>query len=79
MTRTDHDVAHQAREYLSTKEVSDLTGIPVGTWRFWRHRGQGPESFTLGTKRVVYRRSEIERWIADQEASTRRGGTPEVA
>ena len=70
--------ASAEREYLTTREVTELTGIPEGTWRFWRHAGQGPESFTLGGKRVVYRRSEIERWIAEQEATTRRGGTTEM-
>lgn len=81
MTETvlDHAaVATQLREFLNTREVSDMTGIPVGTLRFWRHKRQGPESFALG-KKVMYRRSEVTRWIAEQEAATRRGGTPEVA
>jgi excisionase family DNA binding protein len=60
-------------EYLSTRRVSELTGVPVTTLRYWRHAGSGPASFTLG-RRVVYRRSEIERWIAEQEKTTRRGG-----
>ena len=43
------------REYLTTAEVSELTGIPVGTLRYWRHRrrGEGPKSFCLG-RRVAY-------------------------
>ncbi|OBI08658.1 hypothetical protein A5715_00645 [Mycolicibacter heraklionensis] len=46
-----------------------------GTLRFWRSTNQGPSSFSLGPRgRVVYRRSEVERWIADQEQATRRGG-----
>ncbi|WP_435794851.1 helix-turn-helix transcriptional regulator [Nocardia beijingensis] len=61
------------RELLTTKEVSELTGIPVGTLRFWRHSGIGMASFAL-RKRVVYRRSEVERWIAEQESATKRGG-----
>lgn len=60
-------------EYMSTAQVSAETGINPGTLRYWRSTNQGPASFTLG-KRVVYRRSEIERWIADQEAATKRGG-----
>ncbi|MBI5738925.1 helix-turn-helix transcriptional regulator [Mycobacterium adipatum] len=60
-------------EYLSTGEVSRTTGIPAATLRYWRHTDSGPASFTLG-KRVVYRRSEVERWIAEQEKATRRGG-----
>ncbi len=58
---------------MTSRQVSDLIGVPVGTLRFWRHCDQGPASFTLG-KKVVYRRSEIERWVSEQESATRRGG-----
>ena len=53
------------REYLSTADVSELTGIPVGTLRYWRHRsrGEGPVAFHLG-RRVIYKRSDVEAWIA---------------
>lgn len=66
-------------EYMTTVQVSQETGINPGTLRYWRSTNQGPASFSLG-KRVVYRRSEVERWIAEQERATRRGGNnPEVA
>ncbi|MBF6298032.1 helix-turn-helix domain-containing protein [Nocardia amamiensis] len=78
-TRSHGDFAQPIREYLTTREVAEMTGIAEGTWRYWRHKDEGPASFTLNGKRVVYRRSEIERWIAEQEAATRRGGSPEVA
>ncbi|MFH5231007.1 helix-turn-helix transcriptional regulator [Antrihabitans spumae] len=60
-------------ELLTTREVEREFGIASGTLRYWRHNDQGPASFVLG-KRVVYRRSEIERWIAAQEKATMRGG-----
>jgi DNA-binding transcriptional MerR regulator len=60
-------------EYMSTQQVAGETGIPAATLRYWRHADIGPASFTLG-RRVVYRRQEIERWIAEQEKATRRGG-----
>ena len=58
---------------LTVTQVSDETGVPVGTLRYWRHAGTGPESFKLG-RRVVYRRSAVEAWIATQELATTRGG-----
>lgn len=60
-------------EIIGTPVVSQMTGIPVGTLRYFRSTNQGPASFALG-RRVVYRRSEIERWIAEQEQATKRGG-----
>ena len=53
-------------EILLMEEVSELTGIPMSTLRFYRHAGRGgPRSFKLGG-RVVYRRSDVEAWIEAQ-------------
>ena len=59
--------------YMQAKDCEELTGIPAATWRYWAHKGTGPESFKMGRRRV-YRRSVIEAWIAEQEAQTRRAG-----
>lgn len=48
-------------------EVSELTGVPVNTLRRWRRDKTGPRSGTLGG-RVVYRRSDLEKWVDDQLA-----------
>ncbi|WP_260971807.1 helix-turn-helix transcriptional regulator [Mycolicibacterium llatzerense] len=68
-------------DLLTTKQVCEQYPFNPGTLRFWRSTDQGPASFALGPRgRVVYRRSEIERWLAEQEQATRRGGnSPEVA
>lgn len=58
---------------IGTADVSKQTNIPAGTLRYYRSTNQGPASFTLG-RRVVYRQSDVDRWIAEQEKSTRRGG-----
>jgi predicted DNA-binding transcriptional regulator AlpA len=60
-------------DILDTKQVAGLTGLSIGTLRYWRHINEGPASFLLG-KRVFYRRSEVERWISEQERMTSRGG-----
>jgi predicted DNA-binding transcriptional regulator AlpA len=64
-----------ADDILFTNQVAEEFGFNAGTLRYWRSTDQGPASFTLGPRgRVVYRRQEVERWIAEQEKATRRGG-----
>ncbi|MGY1730149.1 helix-turn-helix transcriptional regulator [Geodermatophilus sp. SYSU D01045] len=54
---------------LTIPEVSERTGIPVPTLRWYRHRGDlGPRSFRLG-RRVVYKQSDVDAWIAQQYAA----------
>lgn len=61
-------------DLLYTKQVAEEYGFNYGTLRYWRCANQGPPSFTLGPRgRVVYRRSEVEQWIAGMEQVTRRG------
>lgn len=50
---------------LRVGDVSELTGIPEATLRFWRHSGTGPPSAKLG-RRVVYREAEVLAWIDAQ-------------
>lgn len=57
---------------LRIEQVSERTGVPVATLRYWRYQGTGPASFRLG-RRVVYDAAEIERWINEQR---RHGGAP---
>jgi predicted DNA-binding transcriptional regulator AlpA len=58
---------------LRTGEVRDQTGIPVATLGWWRHIGEGPPSFKLGKRIVVYPADELERWIARRQKQTTRG------
>lgn len=57
---------------MTTAEVSEELGIPVGTLRYYRSSGCGPASFRLAG-RVRYRRSEVAAWVIEQERTTRRG------
>ncbi|WP_163894174.1 helix-turn-helix transcriptional regulator [Mycolicibacterium hippocampi] len=60
-------------QLLRTSEVSEQTGIPVATWRWWRHRGEGPRSFKLG-RTVFYDATDVAAWIETQKTATARGG-----
>ena len=50
---------------LRVPDVSELTGIPEATLRFWRHVGTGPRSAKLG-RRVVYREIDVIEWVDAQ-------------
>lgn len=50
---------------LRMDEVAELTGIPVGTLRYWRKCKKGPKAARIG-RRVAYRLSDVEAWIAAQ-------------
>jgi hypothetical protein len=54
------------REYFTANELEQLTGTRPSTWRWWASVGQGPESFSLGRRRVWVRRSVID-WLIEQE------------
>ncbi|MCK9876636.1 helix-turn-helix domain-containing protein [Frankia sp. Ag45/Mut15] len=58
--------ARSADRYLTTAEFAELTRIPEGTIRQWRHRQYGPTGIKMG-RAVRYRLSTIEAWIKECE------------
>ena len=56
-------------DILDAADLEILTGVPKGTWRYWASIGQAPPSFKLGRRRV-WRRADVETWIAAQEAAS---------
>ena len=68
----------QPTEFMTSAEVAQLTRAPESTVRYWRHCGTGPQSFRVG-RRVIYRRAEVDQWIAACEQADRfaRANEPE--
>lgn len=54
---------------MRAADLEKYTGIAAGTWRYYQAAGKGPKSFKLGGHRV-WRKSVVDRWIADAEAAT---------
>ena len=52
------------KEYLTTKDVADLTGFAPITLRKWRSQGEGngPNYFKVGTQ-VRYRPVDVKQWM----------------
>ena len=64
--RNPDALASVAAEWLTTREVSLLTGIAEQTLAIWRHNGTKGPKFSRPLPRVVrYRRSDVEQWLAD--------------
>ena len=59
-----------------TAELVAQYGIPEGTWRWWRYRGEGPRSFKLG-RTVFYDEADVAAWVEAQKAKTGRGEDPQ--
>lgn len=53
----------------TTRQVADQLGVKPKTLANWRSMGIGPRWFRVGG-RVMYRQAEIDRWLAECEAST---------
>lgn len=58
---------------LTEADVIAMTGLARGTLAYWRHAGIGPRSYKLG-RRVRYDEQDVLDWIAQQKATTARGG-----
>lgn len=60
--------------FLTQQQVAEmLQHKTTATLRWWRHEDKGPRSIRVG-KRVLYRPTDVENWLAAQEAQTARGG-----
>ncbi|MFF5291825.1 helix-turn-helix domain-containing protein [Paractinoplanes globisporus] len=57
-------------ELLTTEEVAAIFKVPVATVRKWRNNREGPDGFRVG-KYVRYRRSVVDKFIADRERQQR--------
>lgn len=67
----DWKLSNKAAEVLmTTADVENYTnGIAKqATLRWWRHegRGNGPKSFKLGARKVVYKKSDVDAWLMAQ-------------
>lgn len=60
--------------YLRTGDLEKQFGIPEATWRWWRHRGVGPNWFKLG-RTVFYEAEEIANWVESQKAAIAKSDT----
>lgn len=53
-------------ELLTDAEVSVLLHNKPATLRHWRARKQGPPFIRINGRRVLYRRTDVDAWIASK-------------
>lgn len=62
------NVARAREGFIDATELSRRTSVPSITWETLRDRDAGPPYYRLD-KNVVYRWSEVERWLAEDKPS----------
>lgn len=60
------------KERVKIERASEITGVPVGTLRFWRATNQGPRSYVVG-RRLWFDVADLESWLDGQKAGSVRG------
>lgn len=54
-------------DLMTTNEVAQYLNVAPATLRWWRHVGDiGPRSFVLGSKKVMYRRQDVDAYVMQQ-------------
>lgn len=53
------------KKLMTAAEVSSEYGWPLATLRYWVQKGSAPKSARIGRRRM-FRRDDVEQWIADQ-------------
>lgn len=55
---------------LNTRELCGYLGVSYPTVTRWRTEGIGPAFVTLGKRRVAYRLSAVNAWLANREGTS---------
>jgi excisionase family DNA binding protein len=51
-------------EYLTVAETASIIRVTGRTLRRWREVRQGPPCARVGERRVLYRRADLDAWLA---------------
>ena len=61
-------------EHMTTPVLAEYLGRPVATIRTWLSRGKAPKSIkidpTCKQSARLFRKSDVDRWLADREAQS---------
>lgn len=60
------EATQQGDELLTTPAAGKFIATKPGTLQNWRSAGRGPAYVKLSPRRVLYRRSDLERWLQER-------------
>jgi predicted DNA-binding transcriptional regulator AlpA len=64
--KTDATLKSKQEEYLSDHSFCGMLEITPRTSRSWRRDGISPPYIRLGLRRILYKKSDVEAWLARQ-------------
>jgi predicted DNA-binding transcriptional regulator AlpA len=64
--RSGRKPEHDADEYLTDPQLGSLLDVTGRTTSRWRRDGNGPPFVRVGKRRILYRRADVDRWLADR-------------
>ena len=57
----------EVERLLTTEEAAELLNVPTATLRWWRHQRTGPKAFRLGSRKVMYKLSDLVAWREERD------------
>lgn len=51
-------------EFLDQKQTAALLHVTTRTLQIWGHSDDGPPYVRVGDRRILYRRSDLDAWLA---------------
>ena len=58
-------------DYLTDAQLADRLHVTARTTMRWRRDGNGPAYLRVGVRRVLYRRADVEAWLANRNLAHR--------
>lgn len=59
------------REFVTPRQLEELTGQSEKTWQRRRLDGSGPPFCRVGPRKILYLRSDVDEWLANRKFQTR--------
>jgi predicted DNA-binding transcriptional regulator AlpA len=61
---------HSIEPLVSERQLCKLLNVSLPTIARWRAEGKGPRFILLGVRRLAYRPSDVNAWLAERERTS---------